>query len=164
MKKLITILLALSLTAALVACKSNDPKNEEVDNKNDVVVDENEASDEGVENNENESDVTETPEFTETDLAGVADGLYNGIPADEMPMVMSMPLDAETFEYSSFIPYEEGVEAVVNEAMIGSIPHSVVLVKCADEDTAKRVGIVIPILEKRMEFREVKWTEMDKKN
>lgn len=120
MKKIISILLAALMATALVACntkkeESKPPKNDEVQ-KEEITV------------------------YEDIDLVAIADSLYEGIPEDNKPMTMSMPLDAEMFENFAFIPYEEGFEAVVNEPMIGSIPHSIVLVKCADAETAKRVA------------------------
>ena len=56
-------------------------------------------------------------------------------------MVMSMPLeDAESFTSFTFLPYSKDLEAVVSEPMIGAIAHSVVLVKCADENSAARAA------------------------
>ena len=85
---------------------------------------------------------TETKEeYKDVDLLKVADSLYDGIDEENMPMVMSMALeDAETFSSFTFIPYTNGLEAVVSEPMIGAIAHSVVLVKCADEKEAARVA------------------------
>lgn len=110
MKKIIALLLAALFAVTLVSCTDNAE-------------------------NENTSGVYEN-----VDLAAVADSLYDGIAEDNRPFVMSMPLTAEDFEFSAFIPYEEGFEAVVNEPMMGSIAHSIVLVKCSDEAKAKEVA------------------------
>lgn len=67
--------------------------------------------------------------------------LYRGLDEENMPMIASMAIeDAETFQNFTFIPYTSGLEAVVSEPMIGSIAHSVVLVKCPDAQTAQRVA------------------------
>ncbi len=63
------------------------------------------------------------------ELFGIIDMLNSGV---ELPMVGSMALDAEVFPYYAFIDKPAGVEAVVSEAMMGSIAHSVVIFKCAD--------------------------------
>lgn len=120
MKKIITLLLAAAIATTLISCSSNDKPEETPVNNNDEVT-------------ENVAIVYEN-----VDLTAVADSLYEGIPQDNMPMVMSMPLSADDFEFFSFMPYEEGIEAVVSEPMIGSIAHSVVLVKCPDETAANR--------------------------
>ena len=79
--------------------------------------------------------------FDVIDLVAVADSFYADIPEDERPMVMSMTLeDPESFEAFAFIPYEEGIEAVVSEPMISSIAHSVVLVKASDAENAERIA------------------------
>lgn len=119
MKKIISILLAALIVATLAACNAN---------KTNVTLDH------GKEN------PTETTLYENVDLAAVADSLYEGLAEDQRPVTLSIPLDAETFEDFAFIPYQEGLEAVVNEPMIGSIAHSVVLVKCADAATAEKVA------------------------
>ena len=61
------------------------------------------------------------------ELYGIVDIINSGV---ELPMVGSMALDAEMFPYYAFIDKPAGVEAVVSEAMVGSIAHSVVVFKC----------------------------------
>jgi len=62
--------------------------------------------------------------------------LYAGIPAENLPMLAQIQLDAETVE--SFLGTAEVSfkEALVSEPMIGSIPHSVVLVRLNDAKDA----------------------------
>ena len=111
MKKISAILLALLIGAALVAC---------TETKND--------------NGDDKATVYET-----VDLAAVADSLYEGI--EETPMgLMSMPLTEDDFEFYAFVPFEEGFEAVANESMVGSIAHSVVLVKCPTAEKAQELA------------------------
>ena len=119
MKKIIALLLAVVLATVLISCTE---KKEE-------------TTDPSV-NPEN----TEVAIYETADLAAIADSLYDGIAEDNRPFVMSMPLDSETFEYSAFVPYEEGLEAVVNEPMIGSIAHSIVLVKCPTVEKAEEIA------------------------
>jgi len=123
MKKFLTLALALLLIVSAVSCaKTNDEiEKKEENNKNDVV--------------ENTAVV-----FENVDLMAIADSLYAEIPEENRPMVMSMPLDSEMFEAFAFIPYEEGIEAVVSEPMISSIAHSVVLVKAKDAENAERIA------------------------
>lgn len=61
----------------------------------------------------------------------------------ETPMLGEIPLDAETFEFYTFVPFLEGAEGLVSEPMMGSFAHSVVLVRLPDgadvKDFASRV-------------------------
>ena len=110
MKKFLSILLAVVLGATLISCTAENADN------NDVTV------------------------YESVDLMAVADSLYEGIAEDNRPFVMSMPLTEEDFEFFTFIPYEEGLEAVANEPMMGSIAHSIVLVKCPTVEKAAEVA------------------------
>jgi len=68
------------------------------------------------------------PEVDE--LLAKLDQLVAGI-NDEM-MVMNAEVTPDMYEYHLFIPYVEGSIAVTSAPMIGSIPHSVVLMKLAE--------------------------------
>ncbi len=70
------------------------------------------------------------------DLYAIADKLYEGIDPENMPMVGTMELDSESFEYSAFVPYKDSYLAVESMPMMGSQPHSVVIVKAASEAEA----------------------------
>lgn len=59
---------------------------------------------------------------------------------EDMPMTMEQPLDAETFAFYSFVEYEEGFEGLASEAAIGSIAHSIVLVRVPDSADAASVA------------------------
>ena len=119
MKRIFAIVLAALLAVTLISCtKTNDVENNsDVDNKTDVAV-----------------------IYEEADLAAIADSLYDGIAEDNRPFVMSMPLTSEDFEFFTFIPYEEGLEAVANEPMMSSIAHSIVLVKAPTAGKAQEVA------------------------
>ena len=65
------------------------------------------------------------------DLTEMVDKLYEGIAADNMPMVMTQEVTADLFEGVFFIPAVEG-EAVMSEPMMSSIAHSVCLVRVAE--------------------------------
>jgi hypothetical protein len=114
MKRILATVLAAVLALALVSCTAN---NEESGVNNAVY--------ENVDTNV---------------LSAIADSLYEGIAEDNRPFVMSMPLTEEDFEFFTFIPYEEGLEAVANEPMMGSIAHSIVLVKCPTPEKAAEVA------------------------
>lgn len=119
MKKIFAIMLSALLAVALISC--TDAKKEETTN-----------------NNQNE---TVNTVYENVDLVAVADSLYDGIAEDNRPFVMSMPVeDAEMFSYFTFIPYEEGLEAVANEPMMSSIAHSIVLVKAPTAEKAQEVA------------------------
>ncbi len=62
--------------------------------------------------------------------------LYEGIPAENLPMLGQMPVDAESAEYYLGTSEVSFKEALVSEPMIGSIPHSVVLVRLNDAKDA----------------------------
>ena len=62
--------------------------------------------------------------------------LYAGIPAENLPMLGQMPVDAESVEYYLGTTEVSFKEALVSEPMIGSIPHSVVLVRLNDAKDA----------------------------
>ncbi len=69
-------------------------------------------------------------------LYEIADKLYEGINPEDMPMVGTMELDSESFEYSAFVPYKDSYLAVENMPMMGSQPHSVVIVRADSEAEA----------------------------
>lgn len=48
-------------------------------------------------------------------------------------------LTSENFEFFSFVPYKEGYEGIQADALVGAIPHSVVLVR-VPEDEGKTVA------------------------
>ena len=66
------------------------------------------------------------------DLTEMVDKLYEGIKADNMPMVMTQEVPAEAFEGVFFIPAVEGATAVMSEPMMSSIAWSVCLLRVAD--------------------------------
>ncbi len=75
-------------------------------------------------------------EATIDDLYAIADKLYEGINPEEMPMVGTMELTEENFEYSAFVPYDPSYLAVESLPMMGSTPHSVVIVKADSAEAA----------------------------
>ena len=62
--------------------------------------------------------------------------IYSGIPAENLPMLGQMPVDSESVEYYLGTTEVSFKEALVSEPMIGSIPHSVVLVRLNDAKDA----------------------------
>ena len=62
--------------------------------------------------------------------------LYEGISPENLPMLGQMPVDSESVEYYLGTTEVSFKEALVSEPMIGSIPHSVVLVRLNDAKDA----------------------------
>lgn len=58
----------------------------------------------------------------------------------DLPMYEPTELTAENFEFYTFIPYADGYEGVTADALIGSIAHSVVLVRVPDGTDAAQVA------------------------
>lgn len=55
----------------------------------------------------------------------------------DLPAYEPTPLTADDFEFFSFVPYEEGYEGIQADALIGAVPHSVVLVRVPEEKAAE---------------------------
>ena len=66
------------------------------------------------------------------DLTAMVDKLYEGIKADNMPMVMTQEVPAEAFEGVFFIPAVDGAQGVMSEPMMSSVAWSVCLLRVAD--------------------------------
>ena len=93
----------------------------------------------------------EDPEAVYADLSDKLAQLTKGATPEEM-MLMTVEVPAESYEYTLFTPYIEGSFAFVSEPMIGSIAHSVVLLKLPEGADVKAVASDI---EKNMNPR--KW-------
>lgn len=80
----------------------------------------------------------ETPEepanpIEDMSLADIMDAILDGV--QDLPAYEPMELTEENFEFFAFLPYAEGYEGLQADALIGSIAHSVVLVRVpADAD------------------------------
>ena len=110
MKKLFALLCAAALLVSLAACASS---------KEDTPAED-----------ANPVDDMALSDIMNDILDGVAD-----LPAYEV-----VDLTEENFEFYTFVPYEEGYEAVAADALIGSIAHSVVLVRVPDDADAAQVA------------------------
>ena len=91
-----------------------------------------------------EANVVGTPEEpkieanVEGTLEEIMAKLYAGIPAENLPMMLGqIPVDAENVEAYLGTTEVSFKEALVSEPMIGSIPHSVVLVRLNDAKDAE---------------------------
>ena len=103
MKKFMTLFLCAVMVLTLVACGSKDTGNAGGNKEGDTM-----------------------------DLTAMVDKLYEGINADNMPMVMTQEVPADAFEGVFFIPAVEGATGVMSEPMMSSIAHSVCLMRVAE--------------------------------
>ena len=136
MKKMISLLLALTMLLALFA-GCNGGNTEQTTESTDAAT---EATTEEV-TEEVTEDVTEeeTPSVDTNSLEGIIDAIYGVNPVEFSPMSMVIDL-ADTSEEGLWrVSYNTGLEnadsiteAVVSEAMIGSIPYSLCLVRVAE--------------------------------
>ena len=79
----------------------------------------------------------ETEANVEGTLEEIMAKVYAGILEENLPMgLTNMPVDAESIEYYLGTADISFKEALVSEAMVGSIPHSVVLVRLNDAKDA----------------------------
>jgi hypothetical protein len=102
MKKFLSMILCAMMVLTLVACGSKDGGN------------------------------AGSKEGDTMDLTAMVDKLYEGISADNMPMVMTQEVPADAFEGVFFIPTVEGATAVMSEPMMSSIAHSVCIMRVAE--------------------------------
>ena len=103
MKKFLSLILCAMMVLTLVACGSKDAGNAGGNKEGDTM-----------------------------DLTAMVDKLYEGINADNMPMVMTQEVPADAFEGVFFIPAVEGATGVMSEPMMSSIAHSVCLLRVAE--------------------------------
>ena len=103
MKKFLSLILCAMMVLTLVACGSKDAGNAGGNKEGDTM-----------------------------DLTAMVDKLYEGIAADNMPMVMTQEVPADAFEGVFFIPAVEGATGVMSEPMMSSIAHSVCLMRVAE--------------------------------
>jgi len=86
-------------------------------------------------NGEDENAVDTETVFNDMAVADILAAVMNGVTVEFA--TMAEPLSAENFEYFAFAPWAEGYEAICGDAMIGSIAHSLVIVKVPEgTDTA----------------------------
>ena len=113
MKKLLTILLTVLLSFGLVACGNSN---------------------------------TSTSSNVEGTLPEIMEKLYAGIGADNLPMLMQMEVNEENFAFVLGVEeftLEGYKEALVSEPMIGSIAHSVILVRMEDGADVEEIKTTI---------------------
>ena len=103
MKKFLSLILCAMMVLTLVACGSKDGGNAGSNKEGDTM-----------------------------DLTAMVDKLYEGISADNMPMVMTQEVPADAFEGVFFIPAVEGATGVMSEPMMSSVAHSVCILRVAE--------------------------------
>ncbi len=108
MKKMLTLLAALALLVSLTACGSNST---------------------------NDTREPERDPLADMSLEEVMDATLKDVP--DLPEYEKTPLTEETFEFSAFVPYEEGYEGLTADALITPVAHSVVLVRVPVEKAAE---------------------------
>ena len=69
-------------------------------------------------------------------LEEIMEKIYAGIPEENLPALMDMPVDSETVEGFLGTTEVSFEEAVAREPMMSSVPHSVVLVRLNDAKDA----------------------------
>ena len=112
MKKMLALLLALTLALGMTACGSN--------------------SDAGTSGEENAAAVDSMS------LEEIMTSILDGVP--DLPDYEAVPLTEENFEFFTFLPYADGYEGLEADALIGSIAHSVVLVELPPDADAAQVA------------------------
>lgn len=70
--------------------------------------------------------------LAEKSLQEILDASLKDVP--DLPAYEPMALDAETFEFFSFVPYKDGYEGLAADALINATAHSVVLVRVPEEE------------------------------
>ncbi|MCI8575052.1 MAG: hypothetical protein HFI09_01130 [Bacilli bacterium] len=82
----------------------------------------------------------ETSKNIEGSLSEIMDRLYEGIDENEMPSLAdNLELTEDIFPNFAFADNVKYKEAIVSEPVIGSIPHSVVLIRLEDQNDAEQV-------------------------
>ena len=71
-------------------------------------------------------------------LSDILDGILKDVP--DLPGYQATELTSENFEFYTFVPYADGYEGLAADAMIGSIAHSVVLVRVPEDVDAASVA------------------------
>ena len=131
MKKLIALLLALTLVFSMAACDSKEETPAPDGNTANT-----ETTDTSTDDTSKEEE--ETNPIDEMDLTTVMEDILKDV--ENLPMYEITELTEENFEFMTFIPYVDGYEAVSADALIGSIAHSVVLVRVPDGTDAAQVA------------------------
>lgn len=74
----------------------------------------------------------------EMTVAEIKDKVLEGL--DDLPALGDIEPDADSFEYYAFVPYQEGVECIVSEALANAVAHSMVILRTPDDGTARSMA------------------------
>ena len=136
MKKIFALLFCLVMIVSMVGCAADKKETSEAVTEAPTTEATTESATEAETEAETEAPSEEKPAAGDPDtmaLVDMFDLLYAGC-EDDLPMgVENMEItDEETFNWITFTQYQEGFEAAYSESMIGSIAHSLVLVRVPD--------------------------------
>lgn len=139
-KKLLTVAVCTSLSLSLLACGKKDK--DDTNKGNDQQVEEDGTQTPDIDEDkpvlpEDDTDMEE-PDIQESPLSDEMSVLMENV--TDLPNVSDTILNQENFEYYAFIPYIEGVEGLCSEALIGSIAHSVVMLRLPEGVDAAQVA------------------------
>ena len=148
-RRLLTMSLCAALAFGLMACGNKDKAGEENDGNttqepeimtpDEVIPDDETEPNEGLEEDQNDP-VDEVGEDV-SPLSEEMNLLMENV--SELPALGEVILEEENFEYYSFIPYIDGAEALASDALIGSIAHSVVLIRLPEGTDAADIAAQI---------------------
>lgn len=134
---IIAIIAIIAIVAAVVFLRPNDSTNENTT----------------VEKNETSANIEGT-------LEEIMEKLYNGIEQENLPMALSnMEVNEENIEFYLGTADIEYKEALANESMVGSIAHSVVLVRL---NNANDASVVVDKIKNNVDPR--KWICIEASN
>lgn len=150
MKKFITMLLALTMLLTLFAGCGGKDTGETTPEENVEATTEatNQTTNESATEESTEEIIEEETAAVDTDsLEGIIEAIYAQNPVEFGPMTMAIDLTDTSEEglwmistYTGLMSPEGITEAVVSEAMIGSIPYSLCLVRAAEGYSASEVA------------------------
>ena len=83
------------------------------------------------------SDNSEKPGDTMS-IQEIVDAIQKDVP--DLPELINQELTDDIFVYFAFAEPREGVEGIASDAAINITPHSVVVLRAADEETAKSLA------------------------
>ena len=63
----------------------------------------------------------------------------------DLPDTETTALTKDNFEYFAFTAMPDGVEAIAADALINAVPHSVVLMRAQDAETAKKLAADVEV-------------------
>ena len=71
-------------------------------------------------------------------LSEIKDDILSGV--EDLPTLMDIEPDEESFSYFTFVQPEDGLSALVSEAAMSAVAHSLVLLRTSDEQRAQELA------------------------